>query len=197
MKKLYFIFLVLFYYSGTIHAQTPQGISYQAIARNSSGNALVNQSISVRFNILNSTPNGSSVYSETHSTTTNQLGLFNLIVGNGTPQSGTFSGIDWATGSKFLLVEIDPTGGSNYINLGTTQMMSVPYALYAAKSGTPGVTGPTGPQGIAGATGATGPQGLQGIAGATGATGPQGLQGIAGATGATGPQGLQGIAGAT
>lgn len=210
MKRILCITHILFIIILNSFGQVPQGIPYQAIARNSSGNALVNQNVSVKFSILNGSANGTLVYSETHSTTTNALGLFTLTVGSGVPQNATvFNNINWGNGSKFLQVELDPAGGTNYINLGTTQMMSVPYALYAA-SGTPGPTGPQGIQGATGPTGeigATGPQGIQGLQGITGATGPQGLQGIqgipgvpgatgaTGATGPTGPQGPQGLQG--
>ncbi len=196
MKKhiLTFFFLFISFIALT---QAPQGIPYQAIARNGAGNALVSQNISVKFSILNGSPSGSAVYVETHTTTTSVLGLFTLTVGNGTPQIGTFLGINWAIGTKFLQVELDPAGGTSYINLGTTQMMSVPYALYAATSGTPGVTGATGPQGIQGITGATGPIGLTGANGATGVTGLQGIQGVAGPTGATGANGTNGATGPT
>ncbi len=196
MKKhiLTFFFLFISFIALT---QAPQGIPYQAIARNGAGNALVSQNISVKFSILNGSPSGSAVYVETHTTTTSALGLFTLTIGNGTPQIGTFLGINWAIGTKFLQVELDPAGGTSYINLGTTQMMSVPYALYAATSGTPGVTGATGPQGIQGITGATGPIGLTGANGATGVTGLQGIQGVAGPTGATGANGTNGATGPT
>ncbi|RYU96391.1 collagen-like protein, partial [Emticicia agri] len=192
MKKN--ILLLLFIIPLMLHAQAPPGIPYQAIARNGSGNVLVNQNISVRFSILTGGINGTIVYAETHTTTTNNLGLFTLTVGNGTAQTGTFGAINWSNGSKFLQVEIDPAAGNSYINLGASQMMSVPYALYAATSGTPGATGPQGPVGATGATGATG---TQGSIGPTGATGPQGPQGIAGPTGATGVTGPTGVTGAT
>ncbi len=202
MKKVYLIFTLCLISLGAF-SQTPQGIPYQAIARNANGNILASQTIAVRFTIFTGSANGTIAYAERHTTTTNALGLFTLIIGAGTPQSNTFSGINWGIGTKFLQIELDPAGGTNYTNLGTTQMMSVPYALYAETSGTPGTPGPTGatgPQGIAGPTGATGPQGIQGatgLTGATGATGPQGIQGVAGTTGATGPQGIQGATGLT
>lgn len=110
--------------------------------------------------------------------------------------------IDWANGPYYIETSVDVTGGSSYVVMGTSQLVSVPYALYAKTSGssTPGPQGPVGPQGptgLTGATGATGPQGPQGLTGATGATGPQGPAGNDGATGATGPQGPAGNDGAT
>jgi len=117
------------------YAQSPSTIPYQAVARNSSGNLLQNQAVSVRFSIRNGSAGGTVVYQETHSASTNNLGLFTLNIGQGTPVSGTFASINWGGGSKFAQVELDPAGGSAYVDMGTTQMLSVPYALYAASSG--------------------------------------------------------------
>jgi hypothetical protein len=111
------------------HAQAPQGIPYQAVARNSSGAILSSTAISVRFTIRDSVATGAIKYRETFSVTTSAQGMFSVNVGQGTPVTGTFSGINWATNAKFLQVEMDPAGGSTYIELGTQQMMSVPYAL--------------------------------------------------------------------
>jgi len=116
-------------------AQSPNAIPYQAVARNSSGNLLQNQAVSVRFSIREGSESGTVVYQETHSASTNNLGLFTLNIGQGTPLSGTFASINWGGGSKFAQVELDPAGGSAYVDMGTTQMLSVPYALYAASSG--------------------------------------------------------------
>ncbi len=133
MKKLYFLFLVLFTHFA--YAQVPQGIPYQAAARNASGQALVNTAVKVRFSILDSVATGTVVYKETHSTTTNTLGLFNVNVGMGTPVTGTFSAINWGKNAKFMQMELDITGtGSSYVDMGTQQMLSVPYALYAGSA---------------------------------------------------------------
>ena len=115
----------------TCKAQAPQGIPYQAIARNASGVAISNTAVKVRFSIRDSIATGPVRYQETHSPTTSALGLFSVNVGMGTVVSGTFSGINWGKNAKFLQVELDPAGGTSYTNLGTTQMMSVPYALQA------------------------------------------------------------------
>lgn len=112
-------------------AQVPQGIPYQAIARNSSGTTLASTSISVRFTIRDSIATGAIKYRETFSVTTTAQGMFNVNVGQGTVVSGSFAGINWGTNAKFLQVELDPLGGSSYIDMGTTQMMSVPYALFS------------------------------------------------------------------
>src|SRR5690606_6626093 len=118
-------------------------------------------------------------YSEVQSTSTNAYGLYNISIGKGTVEQGNMEDIDWGDGNKYIQVQIDPEGGNDYVNLGTTQLLSVPYALYA-NNGTPGPQGDTGPQGPAG------PQGPQGDTGPQGPAGPQGPQGD------TGPQGPAG-----
>ena len=190
-------------------AQAPQLINYQGVARDNGGNILANQNIGLQLSVLSSSISGPVAYSETQTTTTNAFGLFNIKLGSGTVVSGSFAAIDWGTASHYLQVEMDPTGGTVYQTMGTSQLLSVPYALYAETSGTGGATGATGPQGLqgppglAGVNGATGPQGPAGVVGATGPQGPtgaNGLDGINGATGpmgATGPQGPTGAVGAT
>ncbi|MFN5207960.1 MAG: hypothetical protein ACK5D8_00585, partial [Bacteroidota bacterium] len=136
-------------------------------------------------------------YVETQTPTTNDNGLVSIEIGGGTVVSGTFAAINWASGPYFIKTETDATGGSNYSITGISQLLSVPYALYAETSGSsiPGPQGPAGPQGATGATGPQGPIGpigLTGPAGATGATGATGPQGPIGLTGPTGPQGPQG-----
>ncbi len=113
-------------------AQVPQGIPYQAAARNSNGQPLSNRAIQVRFSIIDSTATGVEVYKETNNTITNALGLFTLTVGTGNAVVGTFSTINWGHNFKFLKVELDTTtSGSSFVDLGTQQMMSVPFALYS------------------------------------------------------------------
>jgi hypothetical protein len=144
-------------------AQAPQRINYQAVARNTSGNVLANQQITVRLTIHNNTPNGAIAYIETDTVITNQFGLFTIAIGGATTIPGGFSGISWGSGNKYLEVEMDPAAGSAFVDMGTSQLLSVPYALYAA-NGPVGPTGPTGAQGI------TGSQGISGSTGPTGAT---------------------------
>ena len=123
-------------------AQVPQSVPYQAVARNTNGNLIANQTVSIRFSIHDATSGGTVIYQETQSATTNALGLFSANIGNGTPLTGTFAAINWGSGSKFIQIGIDLTGGNSYADMGTSQMMSVPYALYAATSETAGsVTG--------------------------------------------------------
>lgn len=136
-KALYFIIILLL--SATISkAQAPNKIPYQGVARNASGALLVNQNISLRISIRDAVANGILLFSERHMLTTSNLGLFDIQIGGGTVLSGTIAGINWGTNAKFLQVEMDPAGGTSYINMGTMQLASVPYALYAEnfKAGT-------------------------------------------------------------
>jgi len=200
MKTItYYILAVLSLVSTyNAQAQVPQQMNYQAVARDASGNELVNQNVKIRLSVLDGGPAAASVFSETHTLTTNTFGLFTTSIGSGTTLSGSFGAINWSTGSKYLKVEIDPTGGNSFTDLGASELLSVPYALYAAAAGSAGPVGPTGPQGPQGpqgSTGANGAQGPQGAQGTIGATGAQGPAGPAGSTGATGPQGATGATG--
>ncbi|MDB5281829.1 MAG: hypothetical protein JWO06_904, partial [Bacteroidota bacterium] len=220
MKKNYLLY-VLFFVSSFAFAQVPQAVNYQAVARNASGNMLPNANLGIRVTILEGINPGTPEYQETHTATTNQFGLFTLKIGFGNPTLGTFPAITWATGNKYLLVELDPSGGTNYLNMGVTQLLSVPYALYAETSGSPAGTGPTGSTGATGVgianivdngngtftfvlTNGTrtttsslyGPTGQNGLAGPTGATGATGLTGATGPQGPTGSNGITGPTGA-
>ncbi len=135
MRLLLSVALWLFLAGQALYAQAPQGISYQAVARNAAGTVLPNQAIAVRFYITTGTTNANILYIEEHAATTNAFGLFNLVLGGGTPLQGTFGAIDWAAGPLFLRVDLDANGGNNYLPMGTTQLLSVPYALYAGKAG--------------------------------------------------------------
>jgi hypothetical protein len=188
--RLFFAAMLI---AAALQAQAPQAINYQGIARDLAGTAITNQPIGVRLSVRSGSITGTVVYQETFAVSTNQFGLYALQVGRGTVVSGTFSSIAWGTAPHFLEVEMDITGGTNYIAAGTSELISVPYALYAETAGnvTPGPTGPTG------ANGATGPTGANGANGATGATGANGTNGTNGATGATGATGAAGANGAT
>jgi len=131
MNKIVSLIAVLTLMGFAAMAQVPQSIPYQAVARNTAGNLIANQNVSLRFSIHDSTAGGTIIFQETQSVTTNVLGLFSVNIGAGTPVVGTFSTINWGTNSKFTQVEIDPTGGANYIDMGTQQMMSVPYSIYS------------------------------------------------------------------
>jgi len=171
MKKivLYHIVMMVWFLAT---AQVPQAINYQAIARDASGNPLTNRNISLRLTINIGINPGFPVYQETQTAITNQFGLFTLKIGYGNPITGIFSGISWAGGNKYLLVELDQNGGTNYLNMGSSELVSVPYALYAETAGGTSATGPTGPTGLQGNPGTTGATGAQGNTGNTGATGP-------------------------
>ncbi len=110
-------------------AQSTSSIPYQAVVRNVDGSILSNTSLVITFKIHNATSNGNVVFEETHNTTSNAQGLINLNLGAGTTVTGTFSSINWGGGAKFLNVFMNADNG--IVDLGTQQMMSVPYALYA------------------------------------------------------------------
>lgn len=114
-----------------LNAQTPQAFKYQAVVRDNSGNVLVNKNVSFKISILETSTSGTTVYSETQTSITNQFGLANLNIGSGTVVSGTFSTINWGNDTYFVKIEFDPAGGSNYTLMGTSQLLSVPYALHA------------------------------------------------------------------
>ncbi len=119
-----------------IYAQTavPQGVNYQSVARNSAGQILTNQTISLRLTIHDTTSTGAIVYKEQHTVQTNAFGTFSVVVGGGIVLQGTFNSINWGIGDKYLQVEMDFNGGSNYTSMGVSQLISVPYALYSGGS---------------------------------------------------------------
>jgi hypothetical protein len=193
--KLNCLLFVLLFVSFGLYAQVPEYISYQAVVRDASNQLQKNQPVGIRVTILQGSEQGTSVYSETHATTTNVNGLMTLLVGKGQTETGSFASIDWSSGVYFVKTEIDPAGGSNFSMVSVTQLLSVPFALYAKTSG----SSTPGPQGEKGDTGPAGPQGQQGVAGpqgATGPTGPIGQQGTQGPQGPKGDTGQQGPAGA-
>lgn len=130
MKKIYFCILNVLLALG-LNAQTPQAIQYQAVVRNSDGNLVKNQKVSYEISILGGSASGASVYTETHVDTTDEFGVSNLLIGQGTPTLNTFAGIDWGDNEYFVKIAIDVYGGTSYMTMGTTQLMSVPYALHA------------------------------------------------------------------
>ncbi len=195
--------ILIFLTLGTQAQSGLTGINYQAVARNFDGTVMADKDIDVRISILGGSANGAVQYREEHRLKTNALGLFTLQIGRGSASQGTFAEIPWQDANQFVKVELAVDNGS-YADLGTMQLMSVPFALYAADGGK---GGPAGPKGDKGDTGAQGPQGKAGPAGPkgdkgdTGAQGPQGEAGPAGPkgdkgdTGAQGPQGEAGPAG--
>ena len=134
MKYLILSFFVILFVT-PFFAQAPQAFNYQGVARDLSGTPLPNQTIGLRMSILENSPNGTEVYQETHNATTTDLGLFSLQIGNGNVTIGVFEDIDWGSGSRFLQIEIDENGGSNFQLIGTSELLSVPYALFAENAG--------------------------------------------------------------
>lgn len=119
----------------TSFAQAPQRMSYQAVIRNASNALVSNTNVGIKVSILQTTATGTVVYSETHQPTTNINGLATLQIGGGTVVSGNFGTINWANGPYFIKTETDPNGGTNYTITGTSQFLSVPYAMHAATAG--------------------------------------------------------------
>ena len=138
MKPIRFILLIMsIAIASSALAQAPQRFNYQAVARDASGNPLSEKSIAIRISIVDGSAGGTSVYSETFAATTSKQGLFSIQVGGGTSTSGAFSGVEWGPSAKFLKVEIDPAGASAFVLLGTSQLLSVPYAFAADRLVTP------------------------------------------------------------
>ena len=191
MKKITLIFILSLAFNFILKAQAPQGFNYQAVARTSTGVAVTNQAIGLQIRLLQGSSSGTAVYTETHSVTSNNIGLLNVVVGLGNT-TDNFSTINWANGPYFIEISMDITGASTYVLMGTQQLMSVPYALYAANGGTSGATGTTGAVGATGDMGATGGIGITGATGDIGPTGTNGTNGTDGATGATGTSGFNG-----
>ena len=132
MKNLY---LIIFLFIGiAASAQAPEKMSYQAVIRDANGAILKNQNVGIQFSVLQTSISGTSVYQEDHKLTTNTNGLVSIYIGTGTVSSGDFSAIDWSKGPYFLQSEIDPAGGTNYVISSTTELVSVPYAVYANKA---------------------------------------------------------------
>ncbi|CAL2082433.1 conserved exported hypothetical protein [Tenacibaculum sp. 190524A05c] len=123
-------FLFLFLFSLIAYAQTPEGFNYQSVVRDASGDVISSSAVGVQFKLHQTTASGTVVYTETHTPTTNAYGVFNVVVGQGTT-TDDFSSIDWSADSYFIEVSIDATGGTTYVSMGTTQLLSVPYALQA------------------------------------------------------------------
>ena len=148
MKRILSLLILLLATTGLLQAQAPLSFNYQGVARNSFGTVINNRPISLRMSVRDLTATGTVVYSETHIVNTDQYGVFALQVGRGSVVSGTMAGVNWAVGAKFLQVELDPNGGSAFLPMGTTQLVSVPFSILAG--GAP----PIGPAGgdLAGST---------------------------------------------
>jgi hypothetical protein len=134
MKINYTLLLLFLLATVSILAQTPEKMSYQVVLRDASNTLLTNQQVGIQISILQTTNTGSAVYTETQTATTNINGLVSLEIGSGT-SSDDFSTIDWSAGPFFIKTATDASGGSNYSIIGTSQLMSVPFALYAKTAG--------------------------------------------------------------
>lgn len=210
--KLLFTFLAFQLIFFTSNAQVPQRMTYQAVVRNATNVLVTNQAVGLQVSILQGTVNGNPVFVEQHFVNTNANGLVTIQIGTGWNVSGTFSTIDWSNGPYFIKTETDIVGGTNFTISGTTQLLSVPYALYAETSGS-STAGPPGTQGVSGQDGNTvlhgsGSPTIQGVSGdfyldtvthelygpmINGVwNSPVSLIGPQGITGQQGPQGPQG-----
>src|SRR5437870_1961691 len=129
-------FAAVFLTSNFSFAQPTNKMNYQAVARDAGGNILSNQNVSIRTTIEDGS-GGTPLYVETHSPITNQFGLFTLQIGGGTVVSGNYNAVSWSTGNQWLMIEMDPTGGPSYTPMGESQLLSVPFAMYAVGGGTP------------------------------------------------------------
>jgi hypothetical protein len=133
VKTLLFSLMMLFFASDVL-AQVPQSFSYQAVARDASGEVIANSPISVQVKVVRGTEDGDVIYIETHNVTTSAIGSFSLEIGAGTPAGSTFGSIDWALDTYFLALAVDVTGGTTYVDLGATKVLSVPFALVSQRS---------------------------------------------------------------
>ena len=139
MKKQFFLLVVIsftagIYLSNQAGAQSPEKISYQAVVRNSTNALVTNQSVGVKITILQGSATGTPVFAETHTPTTNANGLINIVIGTGSPAINGLLDVVWSTGPYFIKTEIDPAGGTAYSITTTSELLSVPYALYAKKA---------------------------------------------------------------
>lgn len=135
MRKFYSLFLVALF-TANLFAQVPQKMSYQAIIRNSDNALITNHEVGMRVSILQGSATGTPVYVETQTTMTNANGLASIEIGGGVVVTGSFEDIEWSSGLYFIKTETDPTGGTSYTIAGTSQLLSVPYALHAKTAAT-------------------------------------------------------------
>jgi collagen type I/II/III/V/XI/XXIV/XXVII alpha len=218
--------VTLLFFTQLGYSQAPKKMSYQAVVRDATNVLVANTDVGIRISVYSINPNSTPgnihfiyYFKERHITTTNQNGLFSIVVGAGTLLSGNFNNINWGANEYYISSEIDITGGTNYTISGGQQLMSVPYAFYANQTGggkvlLNGITNPLITQGTTGdfyintvtnilfgpktavwpSTGVSlvGPQGATGL---TGAVGPQGIQGLTGAQGIAGVNGATGASG--
>jgi hypothetical protein len=143
MKRISLLLVFCIVLLSIAHAQVPpNAFNYSAVARNAVGDPIATSTIGIQITILKTSPTGASQYSENHFVNTDAFGLFNLVIGAGAMQSGNMATIDWSNDTYYLKVGMDANGGSSFVTMGTTQLLSVPYALYAKSAGS--VNGNTG-----------------------------------------------------
>jgi hypothetical protein len=138
MRKKITLLTTLCFLLLTLIANTqipPNAFNYSAVANNTAGLPIISTTIGIQTTILKSSPSGVSLYSENHFVNTDNYGVFKLVIGAGAMQSGSMTTIDWSNDNYFLKIAMDATGGTNFINMGTSQLVSVPYALYAKNTG--------------------------------------------------------------
>jgi uncharacterized protein (TIGR02145 family) len=135
MNKIY-TFISALVVSATLWAQAPQSFSYQAVVRNANNELVANKQVGMKISLLQTSESGTAVYVETHTPTSNANGLVSISIGGGTkdPSSAAFTSVDWANGPYFVKTETDPAGGTSYSLTTTSQLLSVPYALYAGNA---------------------------------------------------------------
>ncbi len=212
-----FSFSFILFYSFQVNAQAPDGINYQAVIRNLSGSLIANSTIALRIQVKQTSASGTIVFQERHSVTTSAQGLVNLVIGQGTLLGGNFSTINWTAGPYFVSLGVNFSNGTTYLDYGSQQLMSVPYALYAKNAGNQlnqwryGNVLPANNLGVLGdfyldmiignvyykssATTWILTGNIKGPTGATGVAGPAGAQGLIGLTGPSGPAGPTGATG--
>lgn len=135
MKKIILTVATFLAFTASTFAQSPDAFKYQAVIRDASSNIIANQAVGMQMTILQGSATGTAVYQETFAPTTNGYGLVNLEIGSGTVVSGNITTIDWSAGPYFIETALDASGGTNYSVMGTSQLLSVPYALYAKNAG--------------------------------------------------------------
>ena len=131
--KNYLSIVILLFLGLSLSAQAPQGFNYQATVRNASGDLIISQNVSFSFNVNQGSQTAAPTYTEEHIIVTDDLGQVSLVIGQGTATTGVFSEIDWSIGNYYLAIELDT--GSGFEPIGTSQLFSVPYALYAENAG--------------------------------------------------------------
>ncbi len=189
--------LLLFAYPN-LFAQVPQAFSYQGVAKTADGAIIANSNLGLKISIIEATETTApEIYCEIHQTQSNEIGLFTINIGQGAVVNGSFENINWGVGDHYINISMDANGGDRYVFVGQSQLLSVPYALYALEAGNgvkgipgpPGFDGPPGPPGPRGHNSGNSPPGQPGKPGPPGPTGPPGP-----GNGPAGPQGPPGPA---